>query len=161
MEKPGSPVWLGAVDVTNRTPVLSAVIPADALLCVAPFRLPLWVVMLTLLNVPVPALKVKAPLAVAPSANVTPARNHRSGAEAPTVAVADPAVMERIVPEGTVHPESEQSASWPVKVAVPAVPGSTGEKSSDKPGSPVCDAKGVVTIRTPLLFPPKPLETEL
>src|ERR1700675_2690705 len=117
--------------------------------------------MLTLLNVPVPALNVKDPVAVAPSANVTPARNHLTGAETPSVAVTDPAAMERIVPEGTVHPESEQPASWPVKVAVPAVPGSTGEKSSDKPGSPAWDPSGAVTRRTPPLSPAKPLETEL
>src|SRR5580692_6312556 len=99
--------------------------------------------MSTLLNAPVPALKVKDPLAVVPSANFTPARNHCTGTEAPSVAVTDPAAMERIVPEGVVHAESVQFASWPVKVAVPAVPGSTGEKSSDKPGSPTWDPSGV------------------
>src|ERR1700732_4035362 len=128
MEKPCSPVWLGAVDVTNKAPALLAVIPPDTVLSVAGCRLPLWVVMLTLLNMP--ALKMKDPLAVPPSANFTPARNHFCGVEAAIVAVADPAVMERLVPDGTVHPESEQSASSPVKVAVPAVPGSVGEKSS-------------------------------
>lgn len=158
MEKPGSPVWLGEVDVTNRAPVLSAVIPPDTLLYVTPLRL---LLMLTLLYVLVPASKVKDPLAVPPSPNLTPARNHFRGAETPSAALTDPAVMERVVPEGSVHPESKQSASWPVKVDVPAVPGSIGEKSSDKPGSPAWDPTGVETIRSPPLSGAKAPDTEL
>ena len=106
-------------------------------------------------------MKVKDPLAAEPSANFTPARNHCRGAEAPSVAVTDPAAIERAVPEGAVQMESEQSASWPVKVAVPAVPGSTGAKSSDRPGRPAWDPAAPVMTRTPPLSPVKPVEKVL
>jgi hypothetical protein len=117
MENPGNPVWFGALKVTNRTPALSALIPADTVVYVAPVRLLAWVAMFTLLNVAVPASKVNDPVAAAPSANLTPARNHCSGAEAPSMAVTDPAVMERIVPEGTVHQNLNnlplRQSKWP------------------------------------------------
>src|SRR5437588_334850 len=51
--------------------------------------------------------------------------------------VTDPVEIKRIVPLGTLHPGSPQSASWPVTVDVPPAPDSAVAKNMEKPGSPL------------------------
>src|SRR5258708_34504063 len=49
--------------------------------------------------------------------------------------VTDPAEIKRIVPLGTLHPGSPQSASWPVATDVPPAPDSAVAKNMENPGS--------------------------
>ncbi len=51
--------------------------------------------------------------------------------------VTDPVEIKRIVPLGTLHPGSPQSASWPVRAEVPPAPVSAVAKNMEKPGSPL------------------------